>query len=593
MSQITDEIKSKINIVEFVSEYLSLKRAGANYRALCPFHHEKTPSFMVSAERQIWHCFGCNSGGDVFGFLMKMEGLEFPEALKMLAEKTGTKLPAFSSEISSSQRNRILDVLKLTAKFYHKILLDSPQAEEARGYLAKRGLTREIIEAFELGFIPEEWDLLTGFLLKKGFGVNDLIAAGLTIKKDGGGFYDRFRGRVMFPIADVHGNFVGFTGRLLKENKPEAGGKYVNTPQTVVYDKSRVIYALQMAKTEAKRQNCVIMVEGQMDAIACHQFGFANTVASSGTALTREQIKLLKRFTDNLFIAFDVDAAGESATERGIDLALAEGMKIKVIAIPEGAGKDPDECLRRNPKIWEEAAAGAQSIMEYFFAKAIKGRDLKKMEERSLAAQKLLDKIKQLPDPVEKDHWIKKLSALLDVNCIVLYEKLAVLTKSPPPPFSKAPEKTSAIVSQSPQEKAAEKLMALLLHHSAFFSLAVEKLKREALPPAFRERFEEMLLDEKGEQQERTDQFIHSSMKQNDSQEFCQTAEILDLLYDKEFAGFSQNQAREETISLINFLNLWYNSHVRLRIQKEMMAAEKEDDKKRAEELMKEFQEFF
>ena len=431
MSQISDEIKSKLDIIDLISEYIQLKPAGANFKACCPFHQEKSPSFMVSRPKQIWHCFGCAAGGDIFGFVMKMEGMEFPEALRLLAEKAGVELPAFSNELSSSARNRILDILKLAARFYHKTLIESSQAQTARDYLQKRGLTTATIEEWQVGFIPDAWDALTGFLLKKGFGINDLLASGLTIQKAGGGNYDRFRGRIMFPLSDVHGNAVGFTGRLLDETKENAGGKYVNTPQTEVYDKSKVLFGLNIAKQDIKRNDRAIIVEGQMDVIACHQAGQMNVVASSGTALTLEQIKLLKRFTNNLYLAFDSDAAGQNAAERGISLALEEGMQIRVITLPPEAGKDPDECLKKNPDIWFKAVDSAQLFMEYFFQKNLAGKNLTDPTVRSQVANILLNQIAKLPDVIEQDFWLKKLTGVLDVDITLLRERLSDLRRKP------------------------------------------------------------------------------------------------------------------------------------------------------------------
>lgn len=597
MSQVTEEIKSKIGVIDLLSEYIQLKRAGASYKALCPFHHEKTPSFMVSPERQSWHCFGCNTGGDIFEFVMKMEGLEFPEALKLLADKAGVKLPVFSSEISASQRNRLLDILKLAAKFYHKVLLDLPQAQEARDYLSKRGVAKEMVEEFQLGFIPEAWDRLTVFLLKKGFGINDLIAAGVTIKKEGGGNYDRFRGRIMFPLADVHGHIVGFTGRLLEGNNVEAGGKYVNTPQTLVYDKGRLIYALDKAKFEARRQDRIIIVEGQMDVVACHQFGQANTVAASGTALTREQIKLLKRFSNNLFIAFDVDPAGQSATARGIEMTLNEGMKIKIIAIPKEAGKDPDECLKNNPEAWFKAVAEAQSIMEYFFATILAGKDLKKPEDRSLAAQNLLEKICQLPDPVEQDYWVKKLAGILDIRDEILYEKMATLKRKPSGAGAESGEKEKNIpvFKKTKEESASEKILALALHWPNLFPAIMERLNPQALTPLknydFYENFVHFYNTEK-EFIQKGCEFISKFREKNNSRENCQTISLLELLYDKEFADLSQEEAWEEISTVISFLNLCYNNNIRQILEKQMREAEHSGDQLKVNELMKKFKDF-
>jgi len=602
MSQSTEEIKSKISIVDLVSEYISLKRAGASYKSLCPFHHEKSPSFMVSPERQSWHCFGCNTGGDIFEFIMKMEGLEFPEALKLLADRAGVKLAAFSSEISGSQRNRLLDALKIAAKFYHKILLDSSIGAEAREYLKKRGVSQEMIEDFLIGYVPEEWDLLTIFLLKKGYGINDLMAAGLTIKKEGGGNYDRFRGRVMFPFFDPHGAIIGFTGRLLKEDKQEAGGKYVNTPQSIVFDKSRVLYGIDKAKQEIKREDKVIIVEGQMDVIACHQAGQTNVVASSGTALTREQIKLLKRFTNNLLIAFDFDAAGRNATERGIDLALADGMKIKVITLSKEIAKDPDECLKKNPVIWFKAAAEAKSIMDYFFEAFLAGRNLERPEERGVVSTLILQKIKQLPDLVEQDFWVKKLAGILDINLVILYEKLnALRVRNNAEAWISSSaggstDRTSgAIVVKTKEESASQKMLAIILRWPICFQPILETVKLEALfHKEAKECFKSLIefYNFSGPDFSISDGFIHRFRSWNEGKEVCQILDLLGFLYDKEYSNLSQKEAKEEALFIAKSLNLWYNNAILKGIEKETGDAEKSGDAKKVSLLMQKFKDF-
>lgn len=592
MSQASDEIKSKIDLVDLISEYIQLKPAGANFKAVCPFHHEKTPSFMVSRPKQIWHCFGCNLGGDLFGFIMKMEGLEFPEALRLLAEKAGVKLPAYSSELSSSVRNRLLDVVKLAAKFYHKILLDSPKAQAARDYLAKRGVAPETIEEFQIGFIPDEWDILTKFLLKKGFGINDLMAAGLTIKKEGGGNYDRFRGRIMFPLSDVHGNVVGFTGRLLDESKAEAGGKYVNTPQSPIYDKSKIIFALDKAKQEIKRQDKVIVVEGQMDVIACHQAGQTNTVASSGTALTIEQAKLLKRFTNNLYLAFDADSAGQMAAERGVGVALEEGMQVKVILLPAEAGKDPDECLKKNPELWFKAIEQAESIMDYFFQKTLANKDLKKPADRSEAAKILLTQISKIPDVIEQDFWLKKLAGILNIEVSLLRERTKSLPKRAFGPTPSEPSAESFLPSRDRTERAAERLLSIILHQSEILKITTDRLKPEALPPPYQNLFRDFLLftnQKTPELKEEPKKVIHSFKQWTKSKEACQIVDILEILYEQELAHFTQDQVLRETLEIINSLNLWYTERYRRELEKEMRLAEERGDKDKIEELMKKF----
>lgn len=425
----TQLIKDKLDIVDLVGEYVQLKPAGVNHKGLCPFHREKSPSFMVNRERQSWHCFGCSKGGDVFSFIQEIEGMEFVEALKLLAQRAGVPLSFSRNEVASSQKNRIKDINTEAARFFHRFLLEMPAAGNARAYLKQRGLKDETIEEWQVGFIPDQWELLTQYLLKKGHGIDDLVASGLTVKKDGSGFYDRFRGRIMFPIWDAHDTVVGFTGRILVETE-HSGGKYVNTPQTPVYDKSRVVFGLNKAKQEIKQKDQMVMVEGQMDVIACHQAGMRHVVATSGTAMTDEQVKLLKRYSNNMAIAFDADAAGVNAAKRGIDIAMAEGMSIKVVRIPEGAGKDADECLKKNPRVWFDAVGNAEDIMDWYFAKAFRGKDPAKPRDKQKIADELLPDISRIPYAVERDHWMRELAGRIGVDTAVLREDMIRLRRS-------------------------------------------------------------------------------------------------------------------------------------------------------------------
>jgi len=431
----TQSIKDRLDIVQFIQEYLPLKKAGANWKAPCPFHREKTPSFMVHPEKQIWHCFGCGKGGDVFTFFQEMEGLDFPEALKILAERAGVKLErSFENEAAKSQKNRILEINAKAAYFFNHFLTEMPAAQAARDYLfKKRGLSAKTVEEWQIGFIPEQWDLLTQYLLKKGNGIDDLVASGLTIKnEERKSHYDRFRGRIMFPIWDVHNNVVGFTGRQLVENA-EAGGKYVNTPQTAVYDKSRVIYGLNKAKNEIKAKDLIVLVEGQMDVIACHQAGMTNVVAVSGTALTEEQIRLFKRFSNNLAVAFDADEAGQKAAERSLDMALIQGLNVRVIRLPAGAGKDADECLKKNPAVWFKAVEESAGAMDWRFEKAFASADLTSPRGKQAVAGILLQEIAKIPFAVEREGYLKRLAERLGVEAGVLREELAKVKKTPGP----------------------------------------------------------------------------------------------------------------------------------------------------------------
>ena len=435
----TELIKQKIDIVDLIGEYVQLKSAGINHKGLCPFHQEKSPSFMANRERQSWHCFGCNKGGDLFSFVQEIEGMDFVDALKMLAQKAGVQLTnTFEDKEASSQKNRIKDINAKATAFYHHVFLNTDASKDARSYLEKRGLTQETIIDWQIGFIPDQWDLLTSYLLKKGYSIDDLVASGLMIKKDGAtvgsgkGFYDRFRGRIMFPIWDVHGNVVGFTGRVLVETE-KSGGKYVNTPQTSVYDKSRVVFGLNKAKQDIRKKDVVVLVEGQMDVIACHQAGMKNVVATSGTALTSEQIVLLKRYSTNVNMAFDADEAGAKAAKRGIDIAVEQGMRVRVIEIPEGAGKDPDECLQKNPEVWFTAVEKASPMMDWYFTRTFGGKNLSDPQIKQQIVDVLLPEITRIPYAVERDHWLQQLASRVGVDRNILREDIQRLEKKAVP----------------------------------------------------------------------------------------------------------------------------------------------------------------
>lgn len=483
-----ERIKDAIDVADLVGEYVQLKPAGINKKGLCPFHHEKTPSFMVSSERRRWHCFGCAKGGDIFSFVQEIEGMEFVEALKFLANRAGIELTQRKNDIHTSQKNRIKEINTIAASFFHQVLLRLPISASARSYLLHRGLTGDSIERWQIGFIPDQWDLLTQYLLKKGFGIDDLVASGLTIRRDHAdpvsrrGFYDRFRGRIMFPISDVHGTIVGFTGRVLVETET-SGGKYVNTPQTQVYDKSRVLFGLDKAKQEIRRKDMVVMVEGQMDVIACHQAGMTHVVATSGTAMTEEQIKLLKRYSMNVAIAFDGDVAGQHAAKRGFDIALAGGMNIKIISLPEGVGKDADECLKRDPTAWFLAVEKANSYLDWRFSRAFVKRNTNDPKERQAIADDLLPDIGRIPYAVERDYWLRELGGRLNVDVSVLKEDMVRLEKKERSPVGRGgeSEQPPAQPTRSRLETLIERLFVLLFRFPSLLSRPLPSLDMEML----------------------------------------------------------------------------------------------------------------
>ncbi len=471
MLQPSEEIKARLNIVDVIRDYIPLRAAGINFRARCPFHNEKTPSFMISPEKQIWHCFGCSKGGDIFAFIMEIEGVDFAGALRILAPKAGVVLTKQDPKLVS-EKNRVLDILDLSRKYYHKVLRESSVAAKARNYLHQRGLDDNALEEWQIGYSPDSWDTTYKFLRSKGYTEKEIFAAGLSVKSSNQpGYYDRFRGRIMFPIINANGNTVAFTARVSPEKEAtETMGKYINSPQTMVYDKSRILFGWNKAKTAIKKYEAVIVVEGQMDVITAHQHGWQNVVASSGTALTAEQINLIKRLTNNIYLAFDMDKAGELAADRGVREALAAEMNIKIVELPEG--KDPDECIKNNLAGWEGAINGAKQMMQYYFDKALANSDLKKIEKKQRVAKTLLPIIAKLGSKVEQGYWLKELGTQLDVSETILRETISPLMKKNKDKAATADNSSTAAATAprktSRPEKLSDLLLSLLLK---FFSL--------------------------------------------------------------------------------------------------------------------------
>ena len=364
MTSPVQEIKERLDIVDFIRSYIPLLPAGKNLKALCPFHKEKTPSFMVSPERQTWHCFGaCGEGGDIFKFLMKYENLEFYEALKILAEKAGIELKKISPA-EHKQFNVLYEINEAAKKFFVGQLAEGVN-KEALKYLKDRGLKKETIEEFELGFSPASFDNLSHYLINLGFDVKDVERAGLNYKNDRGSYIDRFRERIMFPIYNHFGKVVGFSGRLLPHlEKPEIG-KYVNSPETLIFNKSRLLYGFHKTKEAIRRLKSAVLVEGQMDFLMLYQEGVKNLAAASGTALTNEHLKTFKRLTDRLILFFDNDEAGLKAVERAIDLGISNDFNIRVLILKDY--KDPAEAAQKSPSSILELLEKTESATEFYF----------------------------------------------------------------------------------------------------------------------------------------------------------------------------------------------------------------------------------
>ncbi len=422
---ILEDILSRIDIVEVIAGYIPLKRAGRNFKAACPFHHEKTPSFMVSPDRQIYHCFGCNAGGNAFSFLMQYERLEFPEAVEILAKKAGIVLPqAEERDLKTVNLNtQLYKVNELAALFYQN-LLNSASGAAAKNYFLKRGLKEETLKSFKLGFALDKWDGLINYLRAKDISISLLEKAGLVLAKEGGGYYDRFRNRLIFPILDIKSRVLAFGARVLDESLP----KYVNSPETPIYIKGRHLYGLPLAKDAIRENDLAVMVEGYLDFIMPYQEGLKNIVASLGTALTVEQVRVLKRYTHNVVMVYDPDKAGELATLRTLDIFIEEGMDVRVVSLP--AGFDPDLFVRKNGIENFRAKIGqAQNLFDYKL-KVLKVRySAKEIEGKARISAEMLTTINKFTNAVLKSEYIKRLSEELNVKEDALLVELGKIKK--------------------------------------------------------------------------------------------------------------------------------------------------------------------
>ena len=475
-----EDIKTKLDIVEVIREYIQVKAAGANFQALCPFHREKSPSFVISPDKQIWHCFGCGKGGDVLSFVQEMEGLSFPDTLRLLAPKAGVILSQENKQ-EYSKRGRLLDCLQKAGDQYTRWLESDAAGKRMKDYLLKRGLSEETIKDWQIGYGLEAWTAMFEYLRAQKFSEAEIFAAGLAGRSERGSAYDRFRDRIVFPIKDVSGSLIAFTARVNPEKADSvAGGKYINSPQTEIYDKSRVLFALDKAKKAIKERGFAIVVEGQMDAIACHQNGFSNTVASSGTALTAEQLLLIKRFTNNIALSFDMDSAGQLAADRGIREAMALDINIKIITLP-GQYKDPDECLRANPEDFKQAVINSRPMMEYYAEKIKVGKDLRKLADKKEVARLMLNMIVKLANKIDQDYWFQRLSESVEISEQILRESVpeTKTLKSPSAVRDKQIQAGPSFPSASREERLSEILLALLLKTPDFIMYTAANLDPE------------------------------------------------------------------------------------------------------------------
>jgi DNA primase len=411
-----DRVRSQTDIVQVISEYLTLKKAGSNFRALCPFHKEKTPSFNVNPAKQIFHCFGCGVGGNVFSFLMRHEGFAFPEAVRFLAERVGIEIK--QEQIAPGQgeiRERLLELYEYARRFYHQCLLKSPKAEGARKYLEQRQLSEKAIETFSLGYAPKEWDSFLSAARRKGFKPDLLLEGGLAKKSAEGRVYDAFRNRVMFPIWGLSAKVIAFGGRTLGDDK----AKYINSPETAIYHKGNILYNLNRAKKEISNKDSVIVVEGYTDAIRLVLGGIENVVASSGTAFTQAQARLLKRYAGEVVLVFDSDSAGVQAAGRGIEVLLGQDLAVRVAVLP--SGQDPDEFVLENgAEAFRGVVEESRNFIEFHVESALAGKSGAEVEQRIKTANTLALLVGKIPDPIRREEYLRLVASKLDMKPEVL-----------------------------------------------------------------------------------------------------------------------------------------------------------------------------
>ena len=487
-----DDIKQRLDIVDVISSYLKLEKAGRNFKALCPFHQEKTPSFFIFPDRQSWRCFGCGAGGDLFSFVMKKEGTAFGETLKTLADKAGVSLERKKEAIEGKSTDRLYQINEAAAQYFHDLLFHAPAAGGARDYVMKqRGLNSRTIDDFQIGFSPGEG--LKIHLLERGYSEKELLSLRLLGEKDGR-TYDFFRHRLMFPIRDIKGRVVGFGARALDDSMP----KYLNSPQTAIFDKSSILYAIDRAKAAIKEKGLVVIVEGYMDVITAHQYGFTNVVASMGTSLTEKQIKVLKGLTRSFAFALDPDVAGDAATLRAIEVArrsleredlemptwlgTTSKLRAEMKIIPLPRGKDPDKVIREDPQAWQQLVDNALPLMDHLLTVAASKADLTKPGEKSRASEQLLPLIAELEDDVQREFYLGKLASLLGVSDKTLVGMAARLHRTRSEKALKT--ETKPIAPAYSGDKLEEYCLCLLLQHPELRDKAKE------LEPEYFERSE-------------------------------------------------------------------------------------------------------
>jgi len=473
-----DEIKQKLNIVDVINRYVPLKKKGRHYWACCPFHGEKTPSFSVSEEMQIYKCFGCGQAGDIFNFLQDYEKIDFREALEELAKLAGVTLIKSSFvDHQESKKKLLIEINTQVAKFYNYILLSHPLGKEALDYVTKRGITLNTIKTFNIGFSPNDCKYISNYILKKGYKIDDLISTGTFGKSNySSGLYDRFQGRLTFPLYDYRNHPVGFSGRILPSTKNPNMAKYINSPETEIYHKSQMLFGLNVAKEAIRSENSVIVVEGEFDMISPFQNGFKNIVALKGTAFTQDQLQLLRRYTDTLILALDSDFAGNNAARKSIELADSMEFDIKVLNLGDKY-KDPDEAIKADPEFFKSQLKKSSDVWDFIIQSQLKINDVNTIKGKKEILNVVLPFLVKIKNSVVKSDYFKKLANEINSSVESIYEEAKKHENSNPTNFNLIPKKEIVVEEESKTEKLEELLLVLIIGAKKPTKLA-QKLKK-------------------------------------------------------------------------------------------------------------------
>jgi DNA primase len=570
-----EDIKSRLAIEDVIGEYVELKRAGRNFKGLSPFNAERTPSFMVSPEKQIWHDFSSGKGGNIFGFVMEMEGVDFKGALEILARKAGVDLGVYKKgdNRARQQKDKALKILDLSTKYYQQTLL---QNKKALSYvLKKRRFNKQTLNDFRLGYAPNSGKALVDFLKRRDFDEASMKIAGLTAQRRQG-LSDMFRGRIMVPLMDAMGAPIGFTARIL-EDDPDAP-KYINTPQTVLYDKSRHVFGLHLAKDSIRRSGFGVIVEGNLDVISSHQAGFTNVVATAGTAITTQHLKTLQRFTNDIRLCFDQDRAGIDAAERAIEVAQGVGIQLSIITIP--LGKDPDELIQKDATLWEKSIHKPQHAMDWLIDRYCQVYDIKTAHGKRSFSDVLLQTISRLEDSVEQDHYLLRLAKMTEVSEAAMRSKLKTIQGKGKSPAKAHRLNTVEHVGPDPY-MFEDQLLSLLVMYSTTRRFLETASTHLVFSTPERQRVYEYV-----------ETNPHVSLNEtipDDLKDVEDYVKILLLKAEELYSSFDSNERLRELRDLVDKLTKKYQKEKRIELAKDVRAAEEAGDEKALEQLLTKF----